>query len=150
VSTSAAPVPTNPDERGSTIPLVLGFFLIALVLIAAGVAAGDAFVQQRGLQDVCDGAAAAAASTAIDLTRGSGFGTSGALSFADVQRSAGQYLARDPSRAQVVVRAALSDDATTLTLTCTETTKIAFGAMFGKGDGVHHLAVSSARAPVSA
>jgi hypothetical protein len=139
----------SSDERGSTIPLILGFFLIALIMIAAGVAAGDAFVQQRGLQDVCDGAATAAASTAVDLTRGSGIGTSGALRFADVDRNAAEYLARDPGREAISIRAALSADATTLTLTCTETRQIAFGAMFGKGDGVRHLAVSSARAPVS-
>jgi hypothetical protein len=36
-----------------------------------------------------------------------------------------------------------------LTLTCTETTQIAFGAMFGKAGGVHHVATSSAQAPLS-
>ncbi len=139
----------SADDRGSTLPLILGFFLIALIMIAGGVAAGDAFVQQRSLQDVCDGAAAAAAATAIDLTRGAGIGTSGALSFADVRGAADTYLARDPVRRGIVISAALSGDAQTLTLSCAETTRIAFGAMFGKGDGVRHTAVSSARAPVS-
>ncbi len=140
----------SSDERGSTMPLVLGFFLIALMLIAGGVAAGDAFVQQRGLQDVCDGAAAAAASTAADLTRGgSGIGVTGALRFADVERAAVDYLARDPYRAGVSISATLSVDAETLMLTCTQTSHIAFGAMFGKGDGVRHTATASARALVS-
>jgi hypothetical protein len=137
------------DDRGSTLPLILGFFLIALTLIAGSVAAGDAFVQQRGLQDVCDGAATAAAATAIDIQRGTDVEPTESLTFIDVERATAEYLAREPSRADVHIAASLSADAQTLTLTCTETTSIAFGAMFGKGDGVHHTATSSARAPLS-
>lgn len=137
------------DDRGSTLPLILGFFLLALTLIAGSVAAGDAFVQQRGLQDVCDGAATAAAATAVDIQRGPRAESAQALSFAHIERAAAAYLARDPARAGVRITAALSADAQTLTLTCTETTHIAFGAMFGKADGVHHIATSSARAPLS-
>jgi Flp pilus assembly protein TadG len=137
------------DDRGSTLPLILGFFLLALTLVAGSVAAGDAFVQQRGLQDVCDGAATAVAATAIDIERGAGVEPSESLSFTEVQAAAAAYLAREPSRAGVDVAASLSPDAQTLTLTCTETTQIAFGAMFGKGGGVHHTATSSARAPLS-
>lgn len=137
------------DDRGSTLPLILGFFLIALTLIAGSVAAGDAFVQQRGLQDVCDGAASAAAATAVDLARGPGFAPAGTLRFSDVQLAVDGYLARDPSRSDVRVASELSLDATTLTLRCEQTSTVAFGAMFGKGDGVRHTATSSARAPVS-
>jgi hypothetical protein len=135
-------------DRGSTLPLILGFFLVALLMTAGAVAAGDAFVQQRGLQDVCDGAAAAGAASAADLDRAAGIG-SNALRFTDVQRVVDAYLARDPSRRAVQVRAAVSTDARTLQLTCTETTKIAFGAMFGKGHGVRHVTTSSARAPLT-
>jgi hypothetical protein len=137
------------DDRGSTIPLILGFFLLGLMVVAGSVAAADAYVQQRGLQDVCDGAAAAAAAGAADLGRGSGFATGGDLRFADVQRLTEDYLQRDPSRSDVAAAAAMSADSTTITLTCTETTTIAFGAMFGKGDGVRHIARSSARSPLS-
>jgi Flp pilus assembly protein TadG len=137
------------DDRGSTLPLILGFFLLALLVIAGSVAAGDAFVQQRGLQDVCDGAAAAAAASGVDLGRGGDLETEHALQFGDVRGAVLTYLARDPSRRQVRVNAQLSDDARTLTLTCEQTETIAFGAMFGKGDGVHHRVTSSARAPLS-
>jgi uncharacterized membrane protein len=137
------------DDQGSTLPLVLGFFLVALLMIAGSVAAGDAFVQQRGLQDVCDGAAAAAAASGVDLGRGGALQHEQALQFGDVQRAVDGYLARDPSRHSVQVSAALSADARTLTLTCVQTERIVFGAMFGKGDGVHHRVTSSARAPVS-
>ena len=137
------------SDRGSTLPLILGFFLLALIMIAGGVATGDAFVQQRGLQDVCDGAAAAAASTAVDLTRGAALGDGQGLRFTDVDSAARDYLARDPERRGVRVEAALSPDARTLTLSCTETEHIAFGAMFDQGDGVRHTATSSAQAPLS-
>jgi len=137
------------DDRGSTLPLILGFFLVALLVTAGSVAASDAFVQQRNLQDVCDGAVTDAAATAIDLERGHPVEAGSALRFGDVQQAVAAYLARDPSRANVHVRIALSADARTLTLTCRQTSKIAFGAMFGKGAGVTHTATSSARAPVT-
>ena len=135
-----------PDDRGTTIPLILGFFLIALMVVAGAVAAGDAFVQQRGLQDVCDGAASAGAA---NLDRAAALGSERALQFGDVQRVVDDYLARDSGRDAVQIRASLSADARTLKLTCTETARIAFGAMFGKGAGIRHLATSSARAPLT-
>jgi len=137
------------DDRGSTLPLVLGFFLVALLMIAGSVAAGDAFVQQRGLQDVCDGAATAAAASGVDLGRGGALQSEQALQFGDVRQAVTDYLARDPSRRGVQVSAELSADERTLTLTCEQTEHIAFGAMFGKGSGVHHRVTSSARAPLS-
>jgi uncharacterized membrane protein len=137
------------NDRGSTIPLILGFFLVALMMTAGAIAAGDAFVQQRDLQDVCDGAASAAAASAADLDRAAGFRTEKALRFAGVQLAVDEYLARDPSRASVQVQASLSADAHTLTLDCVQTSHIAFGAMFGKGDGIRHSTRSSARAPLS-
>ncbi|MDQ2749807.1 MAG: hypothetical protein M3Y44_09820, partial [Actinomycetota bacterium] len=117
--------------------------------VAGAVAAGDAFVQQRGLQDVCDGAAAAAAAGGADLNRGTALAAERSLRFAGVQDVVDDYLARDPGRMAVRVEASLSADARTVQLTCTETTRIAFGAMFGHGDGIAHLARSSARSPLS-
>src|SRR5512142_1668125 len=106
------------DDRGSTLPLVLGFFLVALLMIAGSVAAGDAFVQQRGLQDVCDGAAAAASAGGVDLGRGGGLESEHALRFGDVRAALQTSLARDSSRRSVRVTPRLSVDAQTLTLTC--------------------------------
>jgi uncharacterized membrane protein len=137
------------DDGGSTFPLILGFFLIALLVIAGSVAAGDAFVQQRGLQDVCDGAATAAAASGVDLGRGGALQSEQALQFGDVRSAVSAYLARDPSRQAVRVDVLLSADARTVTLTCEQTEPIAFGAMFGRGAGVHHRVTSSARAPLS-
>jgi len=136
-------------DRGTTIPLILGFFIIALITVAGAVAAGDAFVHQRGLQDVCDGAAAAGAAGAANLDRSATLGDGRTVQFSDVQRVVDDYLGRDPARSPVRIQAALSADARTLQLTCTETRRIAFGAMFGKGSGIRHVATSSARAPLS-
>jgi putative Flp pilus-assembly TadE/G-like protein len=135
-------------DRGSTIPLILGFFVIAFMMVAGAVAAGDAFVQQRGLQDVCDGAAAAGAAGAANLDRATAVGDGPALQFGDVQRVVDDYLARDPGRGGVRIHASLSRDARTLQLSCTETARIAFGAMFGKGGGIRHVATAAARAPL--
>lgn len=139
----------SADDRGTTVPLILGFFIIALIVVAGAVAAGDAFVQQRGLQDVCDGAAVASAAGAADLDRGAALGEGDALRFSDVQRVVDDYLARDPARAAVHIQAALSTDARTVRLSCSETLHLAFGAMFGKGAGIRHVATSVARAPLS-
>jgi hypothetical protein len=137
----------SAGERGSTIPLILGFFLIALLVVAASIALGDAFVQQRNLQDVCDGAAAAAAASAADLDRETGVGASGSLPFADADDAVSAYLARDRERGGVHVNAVLSPDRERITLTCEQTTSLAFGALFGRAR-VHHTATSSARAAV--
>jgi hypothetical protein len=135
-------------DRGSTIPLILGFFLIALLVVAGAVALGDAFVDQRSLQDVCDGAAAAAAAGAADLDREHGLTAGGALRFADVDAAVTAYLSRDAERRQVQVNALVSVGGTRITLTCEQTMPLAFGALFGRAE-VRHTATSSARAPVS-
>jgi uncharacterized membrane protein len=139
---------TARDDRGSTIPLILGFFLVCLLMVAGAVAAGDAFMQQRDLQAVCDGAAVAAAASAVDLDRTDGVGTGSALRFRDVSGVVGGYLGRDNARSGIRVHAALSPDAQTITLTCSETRRVTFGGLFGKGSGVHHTVTSAARAPI--
>ncbi len=135
------------DDRGSTIPLIMGFFLIALIMVAGSIALGTAFVQERELQDVCDGAAAAAAASAADLDRTNGLGAADSLRFADVVPAVERYLARDPDRHDVQVHAALSADRRRITLTCDETRSLAFGAFFGRAQ-VRHTVTSSARAAV--
>jgi hypothetical protein len=128
--------------------LILGFFLIGLLAIAGSIALADSFVQQRDLQDVCDGAAAAAAATAIDLRRGAVAESDTDAEFADtaeIERAVDLYLARDPDRRRVQVSAALTADRRTLTLRCTRTQPLAFGAVFAL-PSVTHAAISSARA----
>jgi uncharacterized membrane protein len=138
------------NERGSTIPLLLGFFLIAALAVAGAIALGDAFVQQRDLQSVCDGAAAAVAASAADLDR-AGSSDLGAkadsLRFADVRGAVAAYLARDPQRRAVYVTARLSPDHTRVTLVCEQTTSLTLGALFGRAH-LRQRATSTARAAV--
>jgi uncharacterized membrane protein len=134
-------------DDGSTIPLILGFFLIAVLVVAGSVALGQAFVQQRDLQDVCDGAAAAAAASAADLDRSGAVAAGGSLQFDNVEAVVTAYLARDPGRRDVQVRASLSTDRRRLTLTCEQTTSLAFGGLFGRAH-LRHVATSTARAAV--
>jgi Flp pilus assembly protein TadG len=137
----------NRHERGSTIPLILGFFLLAFLLVAGSIALGQAFTQQRDLQDICDGAATAAAAGAADLDRGNLTSAGNALQFAQVDRAVAAYLARDPARRDVRADAELTADRTTITLHCVETTHLTLGALFGRGQ-VQHAATSSVRAPL--
>jgi uncharacterized membrane protein len=143
------PSSLSATDQGSTIPLVLGFFLIALVMVAGSVAAGDAFVQQSNLQSLCDGAAVAAASSAdtTALRRPAELGSS--LQLADVQQAVTTYLARDPARADIHIAARLSADATMVTTSCVVTETVAFGSFFGFGSGIEHHTTSSARSPFS-
>lgn len=135
------------DDRGSTIPMILGFFVLAALLVAASIALGQAFVQQRDLQSVCDGAAAAAAAGGGSLDRGDGVGTGDSLRFDDVGDEVRRYLARDDARQTVRFTAELSADNTQVTLRCTQRLPLTFGALFGRGT-VRHTALSSARAAV--
>ncbi|MEO6885470.1 MAG: pilus assembly protein TadG-related protein [Jatrophihabitantaceae bacterium] len=139
---------THADEDGSTIPLILVFFLVALMVVAGAVTAGEAFVHQRDLQDVCDGAVAAAAASALDLDRSAAPGAGSDADFGAAQAAVDSYLQRDQLGTEVRIRAALTDDLQTLTLYCTQTRPVAFGAMFGFGDGIHHSTTSAARVPL--
>ncbi len=143
-----SPAQRSHAEGGSILPLILGFFLVAMYLVAGAVAASDAFVQQRNLQALCDGAAAAAAASSARPQRTVGLETGGALQFSDVQQAVDRYLARDPDRRTVLVQPSLSADARTVTLACRRDQPIAFGALFGRGGGQPHRVSSSAREPV--
>ncbi len=136
-------------DQGSTIPLILGFVLICLLMVAGSVAAGDAFVQQDNLQNICDGAAVQAAGS-VDLD-GQRLDSSAktALPLHDVQTSVRAYLDRDPDRADIAIAASLSPDLTVVTVDCQRRTRIAFGSYFGLGEGINHHVRSSARAPVA-
>jgi hypothetical protein len=129
-------------------PLILGCWMLVMLIVAGFVAGTDAFDKLADLQDTCDGAAAAAAATAGDLDRDIGLDSGTSLRFAGVQDAVDAYLSRDAYRSSVIVQAKLSADAQTLTLSCTETSLIAFGWLFAR-DHVTHRVTSSARAPVS-
>jgi uncharacterized membrane protein len=135
------------DDRGSTIPLILGFFLIGLLMVAGAVLASDAFTHQRDLQSVCDGAAIAGAN-AIDGPAARTQQLSNALPLAAVQAAVQRYLAEDAGRAEVSVQAGLSADGSTVATDCRVTTRLAFARLIGHPDGIEQHARSQAQGVV--
>lgn len=139
------------DDRGSVIPLILGCWLLVMLVAAGYVAATDAFAKRVDLQDVCDGAAIAAANS-VDFVSGRDVGGAqgnGFLQLDDVQSAVNTYLARDPWRSAIRLSASLNDDRTEVTVSCQRRSKIAFGWLFGKPDGVVATVTASARSAVS-
>ncbi|MEO6702599.1 MAG: pilus assembly protein TadG-related protein [Jatrophihabitantaceae bacterium] len=131
-------------ERGSVTPLILGFFLIALLMVAGAVLAGDAFAKQRDLQSICDGAALSAAD-ALDAATARSQPLDAALPLAGVQQATADYLARDPQRSDVVIQAGLSPDGHTVHADCHRHVRVAFGAVIGHANGIDEHATASAR-----
>ena len=133
------------DERGSTIPLMLVFFVVAGMMLTGGVVASSAFLQLRSLQSACDGAAIAAAN---------GFERGGA--------PLGENLPFDAASAQAAVQAyaaaAWQGEVTSVALdvnvngdrvvvVCSKTAHVPFEAVFTPG-GIDQSVTSSARAPL--
>ena len=137
----------DADDRGSVLPLILGFFLLALIVVGAAVSLSQAFTQQRDLQDSCDGAAAAAAASAGDLDRGGTLAGASTLQFADVEDAVQAYAERDPARPGITFRSELSQNGHRLTVRCVQTESLAFGRLVGRPT-LQHIAYSSARAAV--
>jgi len=134
-------------DDGSTIPLILGFFLIAMLFTAGAVAFSDAFTNQRDLQSICDGAALAAANSISTSTVRGGFeGEALPLDHADEAVSA--YLARDHAREDVHATGTVDQDGVTVHLTCTQHDDVAFGRLIMRPDGIDHTAQASARTPI--
>jgi hypothetical protein len=138
------------DDRGSVIPLILGCWLLVMLIVAGYVAATDAFAKRVDLQDVCDGAAIAAANS-VDLAGGRDVGgvqAGGYLQLDGVQAAVDAYVARDEWRGAIRLDASLSADRTQVSLTCTRRSKIAFGWLFAKPRGVLVKVDSTARSSV--
>lgn len=132
------------DDRGSTIPLILGFFLIGLLMVAGAVLASDAFTHQRDLQSVCDGAAIAGAN-AIDGPAARTQQLRTALPLASVQAAVQSYLAEDARRSEVSVQAVVAADGSTVLTDCRVTTRLAFARLIGHPDGIDQHARSQAQ-----
>ena len=132
------------DDRGSTIPLILGFFLLGLLLVAGAVMASDAFTHQRDLQSVCDGAAVAGAN-AIDRPAARTHELTATLPLAAVQAAVQGYLAADPARSAVSVQAAVSADGSTVLVDCHIRTKLAFAGIIGRSGGIDQHARAQAQ-----
>jgi Putative Flp pilus-assembly TadE/G-like len=133
-------------ERGSIVPLIVGFFLVALLFSGAAVMASDAFTRQRDLQSICDGAASAAANSVDFGAVRSALDGAQAVPLADAQTAVEAYLAADPDRDGVQATAA--GNGATVAVRCERVSRLAFGALLGRGAGVEQHASSNATAPL--
>ena len=136
------------DDRGTMIPLILGFWLLALLFVAGSVALGDAFTKQRELQSICDGAAIAGANSVDDDAVHGGGVDLGALPISRADHAVRVYLDRDDARSAIQTQTAVDADGVTLRLICTRNTHVAFGPVIGRSGGITQLVRSNARSPL--
>jgi uncharacterized membrane protein len=134
-------------DEGSIVPLILGFFIIALLIVAASIAASDAFVDQRYLQNTCDGAALAGAEAldsggvyGTDFSQGTGL----PVGHDPAADAIWGYLHEDPRSSTIeVVSFEVGPDGG-VAITCVQTTGLAFGYLFGYPHGIRHKAEATA------
>jgi uncharacterized membrane protein len=136
------------DDRGSVIPLILGFWLLALILVAGAVALGDALTKQRDLQAICDGTAIAAANSVDPARTHAGALGADALPLTAARLAVRTYLARDGEDTGVVADATVDPDGITVRVSCRRHVRLAFGAVFGQGGGIDQQADADARSPL--
>lgn len=133
-------------ERGSTIPLMIGFFILAGVLLTGGVVASAAFIQLRSLQSACDGAAVAAAN---GFERGgSQLGESLPFDSAAAKEAVAAYAVRawGSEAAQVALDIEVNGDR--VSVQCRKTAHVPFEAVFAP-DGIGQSVTATSRAPLS-
>jgi uncharacterized membrane protein len=133
--------------------MILMAFIVAGLIIVGSVVAGGAFLAQRDLQSVCDGAAIAGAQALDDPEfYKSGVGSDGALPLGGVQNAVQQYAAQDATslRDEAATNASVADDHVTVAVTCTKTTHLTFGTVFGYGSGLEQHASAHARSRTAA
>ncbi|SDJ06040.1 Putative Flp pilus-assembly TadE/G-like [Frankineae bacterium MT45] len=140
--------PRRDDDRGSTIPLILGFFVLAMLVVAGSIAAGDAAIDQQGLQSLCDSASLAIVHPDLADLRETGK-TEKTLSESSTTAALDAYVSRDPERQNVDFKVAIAPDRASLVLHCSEEIPVAMGWLFGRSS-VRHNAYSPADAPTTA
>ncbi len=147
-------------DAGTTVPLIMICFLVAGMFVCGSIAASAAFLAQRDLAGMCDGAAVAAANA---FSR-PGAGGAGAGAGDGVSRPDGpDSLPLDAAAVQAAVAAyrlhqlpatdgALSMTATTdgrvATVACRQRVRIPFGVLLGYRDGLDRTVVARARSPL--
>lgn len=132
------------------IPMILMAFAVAGLIVTGSIAAGSAFLAQRNLQSVCDGAALAGAQALSDsayyaanrpeLTE---------LPLGDVQHAVDAYGARDSAGSGDPVRmqALVTDGGTTVHVACSTHVDIPFQSVFRPG-GLDRSTTADARSQV--
>jgi len=132
-------------DAGTAIPLILLCFLLAGTFVTASTAASAAFLAQRDLAGICDGAAVAAAARGIDRGALGGDGEGLPLDPAAVAGTVDRYRGQ-AGRDGLTVTA--TTDGRTVTVICTRTVRIPFGAVLGHPGGLARTATARARSPL--
>ncbi len=129
------------------VPFVLLSFGIATVMVCGGITASVAFLAQRDVQSLCDGAAVAAAN---EIDESQYFATSGRdavpLSQASVNAAVAEYLA---AASDGLDAWSTSTDGRSVQVICTRYVMLPFAALFLGGKELERTAVASARSPFS-
>ena len=134
------------DERGSTIPLMLVFFVVAGMMLTAGVVASSAFLQLRSLQSACDGAAIAAAN---GFERGGGsLGDNLPFDAESAAAAVEAYAAAAWQGDVAAVALDVSVDGDRVVVVCSRTAHVPFEAAFAP-DGFDQSVTATARAPLA-
>ena len=132
-------------DRGSALPFVLLCWLVAALMVFGAIAASDAFLEQRQVQSICDGAALAAADrTDEGVVYTDGVGAALPLTAESTQTAVAEHLADGDARLDSW---STSTDGTEVTVRCTREADIAFGWLVLGGRPLERTAVASARAP---
>ncbi len=165
--------PWRPQRRwlagdaGTMIPMIVLCFLLAGLFVTTSIAASAAFLAQRDLAGVCDGAAIAAANAfaghdaspiaggeASPIAGGEASQVTGGvpdslpLSDESVAAAVALYRAHQLSEADRTLEMSATTDGRVVTVTCQRTVRIPFGAVLGYGDGLERTAVARARSPL--
>lgn len=140
-----SPHQQQDTERGSTIPLMIGFFILAGLLLVGGVVASAAFLQLRSLQSGCDGAAVAAAN---GFGRGQGtLGENLPFDRAAAEAAVASYAlqAWGSEAAEVSIQVAVDGDR--VTVSCARIAHVPFEAVISPG-GIDQTVTATSRAPL--
>jgi len=132
-------------ERGSITPLILGFFVVALLVVAGSIAAGNAFLHQSALQDRCDAAALAVGATALQVGRDHGV-RSDQFDPGKVDDAIAAFLQRHRGQESLSIHSRISADASSVEVSCAQNMPVALGFLFGRASLTHH-ASSTTSAP---
>jgi hypothetical protein len=133
------------DERGSTIPLMLVFFVVAGMMLTGGVVASSAFLQLRSLQSACDGAAIAAAN---GFERGGGeLGDNLPFDAASAEAAVQAYAAAAWQADASAVALDVNVDGDQVVVVCSRTAHVPFEAVFAP-NGIDQSVAAVARAPL--
>ena len=136
----------SPDpEEGSTLPFVLVCWLVGALMAFGAIAASDAFLEQQGVQSVCDGAALAAANEVDEaVVYAVGVGSELPLTRAAAEAAVADQLADAGARLDAW---SAETDGAEVTVRCSRSVHIAFDWLFLGGQPLERSAVASARAP---